>query len=153
MVGRHFLVKNSSEWPNQPVILPSLESHEEAKLEKTNCSKYIKIANAFGKKLEKYELQKALTVSAWENRSIKNCHHSKQSSPFTTSEIEKQSQFYIESEQKRLESSEKFQQNRKSRLSSKYKGNIWMQRQNSGKLSSLFTEGIIVNRKSYLGCT
>ena len=45
---------------------------------------------------------------------IKNCYHSKQSRLLTMSEIEKQQTFYIKSEQKRLDSSEKVQQDRKS---------------------------------------
>ena len=81
---------NNSEWPNQPVTQPSLEFQKEAKLEKQNEVNIIEIANAFDKILEKYELHKALIVSAWVNRFIKNCHHSKQSGSSTTSEIEKQ---------------------------------------------------------------
>ena len=74
-------------------------------------------ANAFDKLLEKYELCKALRVSAWVNRFIKDCHHSKQSSSLTTSEIEKQRKYtslYLKSEHERLESSDKFQQDHKS---------------------------------------
>ena len=99
---------NRCEWPNQPVIQPSLESQKEATLVNT-----IEIANAFHKLLEKYELNKALRVSAWVKRFIKNCHHSKQSGRLITSEIEKQIKFYIKSEQNRSESCEKFQQDRK----------------------------------------
>ena len=68
----------------------------------------------FDKLLEKYELHKALRVSVCVNRFIRNCHESKQSGPLTTAEIEEQRKFHIKSEQKRLESSEKFQQDRKS---------------------------------------
>ena len=49
-----------------------------------------------------------MRVSAWIKRFIKNCYRSKQS------EIEKQRKFYFKSEQKRSESSEKFQQDRTS---------------------------------------
>ena len=105
---------NSSEWANQPIIQSSLEFQNEAKLEKQIVVITIETTSAFDKYLEKYELHKPLRVSAWVNRFIKNCHHSKQSDPLTTSEIEKQRKFYIISEQKRLVSSEKFQQDRKS---------------------------------------
>ena len=56
---------------------------------------------------------KALRVSTWVNRFIKNCHHSKLPAPLITSEIEKQRKFFIKWEQKRLESSKKFQQDHK----------------------------------------
>ena len=52
-------------------------------------------------------------MSTWVNRFIKNCYHSKLPGPLTTSVIEKQRKFYINGEQKRLQSSEKFQQDRK----------------------------------------
>ena len=81
---------NSSEWANQPVIQPSLESQKEAKLEKQIVVSAIEIANAFDKLLEKYELHKALRVSGWINRFQKSCHHSKLSGPLATSENEKQ---------------------------------------------------------------
>ena len=54
-----------------------------------------------------------MRVTAWVNRFIQNCRHSKQSDPLKTSEIEKQRKFYIKSEQKRLESSDQFQDDRK----------------------------------------
>ena len=73
---------------------------------KINCS--IEIANAFDKLLKKFELNKALRVSTLINRFIKSCHHSKQSGSLTTLVIEKQINFYIKNEQKRLECSEKF---------------------------------------------
>ena len=81
---------NRSEWRNQPIIQPSLESQKEAKLENQILVNTIEISNAFDKLIEKYELHKALRVLAWVNRFTKNCHHSKQSGPLTTSEIEKQ---------------------------------------------------------------
>ena len=64
---------NCSEWPSQPVIQPSLKSRKEGKLEK----QIVEMANAFIKLLEKHELHKAMRVSAWVNRLMKNCHHSK----------------------------------------------------------------------------
>ena len=91
---------NSNEWPNQPTIQPLLTSQEEAKLEKQIVVKAIEIADAFDKLLEKYELHKALIVSAWVNRFIKNCHHSELLVPLTTSEIEKYRKFYFKVEQK-----------------------------------------------------
>ena len=81
---------NICEWPNQPVIQPSSEFQKEAKLEKQTVVNTTEIANAFDKLLEKYELHKALRASAWVNRFIKDCHHSKLSGPLTTSKIEKQ---------------------------------------------------------------
>ena len=54
---------NSSEWPNQPVIQPLLESQKEAKLEKQIIVNTIEIANAFDKLLGKYESHNALRVS------------------------------------------------------------------------------------------
>ena len=89
---------NSSEWPNQPVIQPLLESLKEAKLEKQFVVHTIEIANTFDKLLEKYELHKALRVSTWVNRFIKNCYF-KLPGPLTTSVIEKQRKFYINGEQ------------------------------------------------------
>lgn len=68
---------NSSEWRNQPVIPPSVESQKEAQLEKQIVVNTSESANALDKLLEKYELLKALRVSAWVNKFIKNCHHSK----------------------------------------------------------------------------
>ena len=64
-------ITNSSEWPNQPVIQPALESQKEAKLEKQIIVNTIEIANAFDKLLDKYELHKVLRVSTWVNRIIK----------------------------------------------------------------------------------
>ena len=90
MVGRPSILTNSSEWPNQPVIQSSLESQKEAKLEKQILVNTIETTNAFDKLLEKFELHKVFRVSAWVNRFIKNCHHSKLSGPLTTSEYEKQ---------------------------------------------------------------
>ena len=55
-----------------------------------------------------------MAVSTSINRFTKNCHHSKQSGSLTTLVVEKQINFYIKNEQKRLESSEKVQQDRKS---------------------------------------
>ena len=55
-----------------------------------------------------------MRVSAWINRFVKKCHHSKHTSPLTTSEIKKTEKVLHQSEQKRLENSEKFQQDRKS---------------------------------------
>ena len=68
-----FWLTNSSEWSNQPIIHPALESQREAKLQKKITVNTIEIANAFNKLLDKYELQKELRVSAWVNRIIKNC--------------------------------------------------------------------------------
>ena len=107
-----YWLKNRSEWTIQSVIQPLLGSQKEAELEKQIVVNTIEIDNAFDNLLEKSELNKALRLSAWVNRL--ECHHSKQSSPLTTSGIEKQRKFYIKGEQKRLESSEKFQQVRKS---------------------------------------
>ena len=81
---------NSSEWPNQPVIEPSVGSQKEAKLEKQFVVNTNEFANTFDNLLEKYELDKELRVSTWVNRFIKNCNHSKQWGPLTMSEIEKQ---------------------------------------------------------------
>ena len=91
-----------------------LKSQKEAILEKQIVVTTIEISNAFDKLLEKYELHKALRVLAWVNRFIKICHHFEQSGHLTAFEIEKKEKFYIKSEQKRLESSNKFQQDRKS---------------------------------------
>ena len=49
---------NTSEWPNQPIIQPSLESQKEVKLEKQIVLNTTEIAKAFVKVLEKYELHK-----------------------------------------------------------------------------------------------
>ena len=77
-----------------------LESQKEAKLENQIAVNTIEIANAFDKLLQKYELHKALRVSTWVNRFIKNCHPSELSGPLTTSEFEEQRKFYIKGEQK-----------------------------------------------------
>ena len=68
---------NSSEWPNQPVIEPSVGSQKEAKLEKQFVVNTNEFANTFDNLLEKYELDKELRVSTWVNRFIKKCNHSK----------------------------------------------------------------------------
>ena len=47
---------NSSEWPNQPVMQPSLESQKEAQLAKQIVGNTIEIASALDELLEKYEL-------------------------------------------------------------------------------------------------
>ena len=47
---------NSSEWPNQPVKQPSLESQKEAQLAKQIGGNTIEIASALDELLEKYEL-------------------------------------------------------------------------------------------------
>ena len=51
---------NTSEWPNQPIIQPSLESQKEVKLEKQIVLNTTEIAKAFVKVLEKYELHKRI---------------------------------------------------------------------------------------------
>ena len=104
---------NSSEWPNQPAIQPSVESQKEAKPEKQILANTVETTSTFDALLEKFELHKVLRVTARVNRFIQNCRHSKQSAPLKTSEIEKQRKFYIKSEQKRLESSDQFQEDRK----------------------------------------
>ena len=98
---------NNSEWPNQPVTQPSLEFQKEAKLEKQNEVNTIEIANAFDKILEKYELHKALIVSAWVNRFIKTVI-------ILNNQVLQQRQklknrrFYVKSDQKSLDSRETF---------------------------------------------
>ena len=84
------LLTNSGEWANQSVIQLWLESQKETKLEKQIVLNTIEITNVFDKLVEKYELHNALRVSTWVNKFIKNFHHSKQSGPLTTSDIEQQ---------------------------------------------------------------
>ena len=55
---------------------------------------------------------------------------------------------------RRLESSEKFRQDDGSLSILQSTEGIYESRgTNSGKLSNLFTEEVVVNRKNYLGCT
>ena len=104
---------NSNEWPTQPVIQLSVESQKEAKPGKQILANTVETTSTFDTLLEKFELHKVLRVTAWVNRFIQNCRHSKESGPLKTSEIEKHRKFYIKSEQKRLESSDQFQEDRK----------------------------------------
>ena len=69
---------NSSEWPNQPAMQPSVESQKEAKPEKQILANTVETTSTFDALLQKFKLHKVLRVTAWVNRFIQNCRHCRQ---------------------------------------------------------------------------
>ena len=63
--------------------------------------------------LHKFDLHKALRISAWILRFINNCRKSKKSDPLTTVELINQKKFYIKRDQDKVVSSDIFEDDKK----------------------------------------
>ena len=102
-------------WPRQPDIKPSEESEKEVEISKEH--KYIvfttvAIQDDFDLILHKFDLHKALRISAWILRFINN-RKNKKSGPLATAELVNQKKFYIKREQEKVVSSDRFEDNKK----------------------------------------
>ena len=84
--GPSWIAENKKNWPDQPILSESKQSEKETKIIKN-----IHMITRF----------------------INNCRKIKKRGPLTTSEIQCQEKLYIEREQRKIEHSEKFEENRK----------------------------------------
>ena len=101
-------------WPRQPDIKPSVESEKEVKISKGRIViARIEIQNDFDLIRHKFDLHKALRISAWILRFINNCRKNKKSSPLTTIELVNQKKIYIKREQEKIVSSDRFEGGKK----------------------------------------
>ena len=103
-------------WSRQPDIKPSVESEKEVKVSKEH--KYIvitavEIQDDFDLLLHKFDLHKALRISAWILRFINNCRKNKKSGPLTAAELVNKKKFYIKREQEKIVSSGRFEDYKK----------------------------------------
>ena len=95
-------------WPRQPDIKPSEESQKEVKISKEHKSivfTIVPIQNDFDLILHKFDLHKALRISAWILRFISNCRKNKKSGPPSTIVLVNQKKCYIKCEQEKVVSS------------------------------------------------
>ena len=103
-------------WPRQPDIKPSVESEKEVKISKEHKSIVIttvEIQHDFDLLLHKFDLHKALRISAWSLRFINNCRKNKKSGPLTTVELVNQKKLYHKREQEEVVSSDRFEDDKK----------------------------------------
>ena len=97
-------------WPRQPDIKPSEESEKEVKFSKEHKSvvfRTVAIQDDFDLILHKFDLHKALRISAQILRFINNCRKNKKSGPLTTTELVNQKKIYIKPEQEKVVSSDR----------------------------------------------
>ena len=73
----------------------------------------VEIQGDFDLILHKFDLHKALRISAWILRFINNCRKNKKSGPLTTIELLNQKKVYIKREQEKLVSSDRFEGGKK----------------------------------------
>ena len=102
-------------WPRQPDIKPSEESEKEVKISKERKSivfTTVAIQDDFDLILHKFDLHKALRISAWILRFI-NCRKNKKSGSLTTAELVDQKKFYVKREQEKVVSSDRFEEDKK----------------------------------------
>ena len=103
-------------WPRKPDIKPSVESEKEVNISKEHRSIVIttvEIQDDFDLLLHKFDLHKALRISAWVLRFINNCSKNKKSGPLTTVELVNQKKFYIKRDQEQVVSSDRFENDKK----------------------------------------
>ena len=96
-------------WPRQPDIKPYEESEKEVKISKEHkpiVFTTISIQDDFDLILHKFDLHKALRVSAWILRFISSCRKNKKSGPLSTAELVNKKKFYIKREQEKVVSSD-----------------------------------------------
>ena len=103
----------NNKWQNQPFLIECKESENEAKIIKITLVTTVKQKDLFDFLLDKYELHKVLSASAWITIFINICRKIKKREPLTTSEIQCQDNFCLKREQRKVEHSEKFEQSRK----------------------------------------
>ena len=103
-------------WPRQPDTTPSVEFEKEIKISKEHTTIIIAtvgIQNDFDLILHNFDLHKAFRISAWILRFINNCRKNKKSGPLRTLDLVNQKKNFIKHEQKKLASSERFEDDRK----------------------------------------
>ena len=102
--------------PRRPDIKPSEESEKEVKISKEYKSivfTTVAIQDDFDSILRKFDLHKALRISAWILIFINNCRKNKKSGPLTTAELVNQKKNYIKRKQAKVDSSDRFEDDKK----------------------------------------
>ncbi len=111
--GPPWLTKEG-EWPEDIVTSPSKESLAEAKVIKEILTIAVESEqDGLDNLIEKWDLWKAVRITAWIARFTKNCRtKEKVTGPLTTEEINERLEFFIKRAQSRCEGKEKFEEDR-----------------------------------------
>ena len=112
---RFFLVRrNLVEATRHKTICRSDKEVKISKERKSIVIRTVEIQDDFDLILYKFDLHKALRISAWILRFINNCRKNKKPGPLTTVELGNQKNFYIKGEQEKVVSSDRFEDDEKS---------------------------------------
>ena len=101
-------------WPEDIVTQASQQSDAERKVQREIFTAVIKISDGLDRVLGKFDLHKALRVSAWVSRFIRNCQHpsEKIEGPLSTQEITTCRLFWIKRAQQQGISDDHFQEDK-----------------------------------------